>query len=570
MPTVPRVTGPEVAPQALPNAMLSPAGGDAAAFGGIQARQIGEAAILAQRIKERSDADAIFRAETALKTDYLEFERAELGKLGANADGVAKRTKEWWDKALGTYGAGLSGEAQRAFEMRSGAVRLAGTETLIRHEQTQKNRSLVESANASAQTSANLAVSNPTPETIANAQRTIQTSTQAVAVLLGQTEEQRAQAALALTSQMHKGIIERLAVTDSDAAKAHYYANKKQIVGADYAAIEKHLDTAGMAEKAQVEGARIAAKYGPEQTAQAQAEIDALDVPAAQKKAIRDEVEHRHMVRLQDQNTLHASATGKVMAAYSQGATLAQLQKLPEWAHLKDGGAAIKEHVTDRQHAMAVRGEEDRARALRKLELSNFAAYGQYSDPRAINAMSREEISALLPVIGPDLTMDLLRKKDSFVKSEAKLHAATMDANDFNDVAAKMGLKPFEKRKSEEEQGELNELHVRVEGLIDEWQRANGKEMPREDKRRLMAQELGRKVTIAGRVWGSDTKPAIMLKPEEVSRIVRLDMTQQDKDQFLERMEQLYARTNDPKYMPTDANLAAYWLSLKRPDWVGR
>ena len=46
MPTVPRVTGPEVAPQGPPNAMLSTAGGDAAAFGGIQARMIGEAAIV--------------------------------------------------------------------------------------------------------------------------------------------------------------------------------------------------------------------------------------------------------------------------------------------------------------------------------------------------------------------------------------------------------------------------------------------------------------------------------------------------------------------------------------------
>lgn len=568
MPTVPRVSGPEVAPQAPPNAMFSTAGGDAAAFGGIQARQVGEAAVIAQRVKERADVDAVFRAETALKTDYLEFERGELGKLGANADGVAKRTREWWDKALGTYGANLNGEARRAFDARAGAVRLAGTETLMRHEQAQKNRSVVESANASAQTSANLAVSNPTSEAIANAQRTIETSTRAVASLLGQTEEQRQQSALALTSQMHKGIIERLAAADTDAAKAHYYANKKQIVGADYAAIEKHLDTAGQAEKAQKEGVRIAAKYGPDQTAQAQDEIDALDVPAAQKKAIRDEVEHRHMVRLQDQNTLHANATGRVMAAYSQGATLAQLQKLPEWTHLKDGGAAIKEHVTDRQHALAVRGEEDRARALRQLGLKNFAAYGQYSDPRAIDAMSREEISALLPVIGPDLTMDLLRKKDGFVKSEEKLRAATMDANDFNDVADKMGLKPFDRSKSADEQGRLNELHVRVEGLIDQWQRDNKREMPREDKRRMMTQELSRMVALPGALWGTNTKPAILLKPDEVSRIVRIDMTQQDKDEFLARMETLYARTNDPKYKPTDANLAAYWLSLKRPDWV--
>lgn len=49
MPTVPRVTGPEVAPQGPPNAMLSTAGGDAAAFGGIQAREFGEAAAVAQR-----------------------------------------------------------------------------------------------------------------------------------------------------------------------------------------------------------------------------------------------------------------------------------------------------------------------------------------------------------------------------------------------------------------------------------------------------------------------------------------------------------------------------------------
>lgn len=222
MPTVPRVTGPEVAPQGPPNAMLSTAGGDAAAFGGIEARQYGEAAVIAQRVKDRSDIDSVFRAETALKTDYLAFERDELNKQGANAAGAAERTKAWWEKAASNYGADLSPEARRAFEQRASQVRLTGTETLMRHAQTQANRSLVESANATAQTSANLAVSDPTPERITEALRTIDTSTRATAKVLGWSDDKRAQEALTLTSAMHKNIVLTVAETNPEAAQTMF------------------------------------------------------------------------------------------------------------------------------------------------------------------------------------------------------------------------------------------------------------------------------------------------------------------------------------------------------------
>lgn len=511
MPTVPRVTGPEVAPQGLPNAMLSTAGGDAAAFGGIQARMVGESAVIAQRVKDQSDVDSVFRAETALKTDYLAFEREELNKQGANAAGAAERTKGWWEKAASTYGADLSPEARRAFEHRAAQVRLTGTETLMRHAQTQANKSLVESSNATAQTSANLAEADPSPDRVLKARTDIVTAVNAAGKVLGWDEKQRAKATLELTSPMHTTIIENLAVKDAAAARKWYKDNKDEITSKDYAKIEKHLDTAGLAEKSQVEAVKIVSQYGPGQTAEAQKAIDALDVTAEEKKAIRAEVEHRHAILQADINQVNAASTGKIMAAYASGASLAQLKKMPEWGGLVDGGAAITEKITDRQHALAVRGDEDRARALRQLGLKNFAAYAAYSDPNVITAMSRDQISALLPSIGPELTQNLLTKKDSFTKSEDKVRTATIDTNDFNDIANRMGLDPFDKKKGGTELGALNELHVQIEGLIDRWQVQNGKEMPRADKRKLMEQELAATVVQRRTLLPNKTVPALMV-----------------------------------------------------------
>lgn len=511
MPTVPRVTGPEVAPQGPPNAMLSTAGGDAAAFGGIEARQYGEAAVIAQRVKDRSDIDSVFRAETALKTDYLAFERDELNKQGANAAGAAERTKAWWEKAAGTYGADLSPEARRAFEQRASQVRLTGTETLMRHAQTQANKSLVESANATAQTSANLAEADPSPDRVLKARADIVTAVDAAGRVLGWDEKQRTKAKLEMTSPMHTSIIENLAVKDAAAARKWYKDNKDEITAKDYAKIEKHLDTAGLAEKSQTEAVKIVATYGPGQTAEAQKAIDALDATAEEKTAIRTEVEHRHAVMQADINQVNAASTGKIMAAYANGASLAQLKKMPEWGGLVDGGAAITEKITDRQHALAVRGEEDRARALRSLTLNNFAKYASYSAPETINAMSRDQIIGLLPTIGPELTQNLLAKKDAFSKSEEKVRAAVIDANDFNDIANRMGLDPFDKSKSPNDLGALNELHVQVEGLIDRWQVQNGKEMPRAEKRKLMEQELAATVVQRRTLLPNREVPAIMV-----------------------------------------------------------
>jgi hypothetical protein len=501
--------------------MLSTAGGDAAAFGGIQARMVGEAAVIAQRVKDQSDVDSVFRAETALKTDYLEFEREELNKQGANAAGAAERTKGWWEKAASTYGADLSPEARRAFEQRASQVRLTGTETLMRHAQTQANRSLVESSNATAQTSANLAEADPSPDRVLKARTDIVTAVNAAGKVLGWDEKQRAKATLELTSPMHTTIIENLAVKDAAAARKWYKDNKDEITSKDYAKIEKHLDTAGLAEKSQVEAVKIVSQYGPGQTAEAQKAIDALDVTAEEKKAIRTEVEHRHAILQADINQVNAASTGKIMAAYASGASLAQLKKMPEWGGLVDGGAAITEKITDRQHALAVRGDEDRARALRNLTLREFGSYLDYSDPVKINAMSRDSIKALLPKLGPTLTENLLQKKDAFVKSDATYREATIDKQMFDSLAQRAGLRPFESNKSEDEKAALGELQSRVEMRIAAEQGAKNRLLSRPEKEALFQQEIDNKVLVDSRFWGGPTeKPAYAVTRSEQSRVL--------------------------------------------------
>lgn len=509
-----RVDGPEVAQQPAPNATLSVAGGDAAAFGGNQARLLGEAAVIAQRISDRNDIDQVFRAETALKTDYLAFERDELGRQGAGVKGAAERTKDWWQKAGQQYAAELTPRQRSIFEHRAAQVRLSGTETLMRHEQTQLNKSLVASAGAAAQTSIDMAIADPSPERIADAQKTIAASTVSAGQVLGMTPEEQKLTALKYTTQLHVKIIDQLALKSPEDARRYYKENKGQIEPDNYARVEKHLDTAGMAQTSQVEGSKLAGKYGPGETTAALKEIDGMTQYSADQKAgIRADLEHRHSIAVADQNQLHASSTRAVMSAYANGATLAQLQKLPAWRTLQDGGAAIKDHVLDRQHALAVRGDADRARAMRKLGEKNFAAYAAYSDPSTVQAMSRDQIAALLPSIGPELTQNLLNKKDSFAKSAAVYHEATIDKQMFDSLAARAGLSPHESGKSDREKSELSQLQALVEARIDKEQIAKGRVLTRDEKAALFQEEIDNKVLVES-WWGlsTDAKPAYAVK----------------------------------------------------------
>lgn len=566
MPTVPRVTGPEVTPQAPPNAMLSTAGGDPAAFGGVQARQFAEAAVIAQRVSDRNDLDQVFRAETALKTGYLAYEREELGKQGANVDGVAERTKKWWDDAESRYAEGLTNQQRAVYQQRAAQVRLAGTETLMRHEQTQKNKSLVESTTATAQTSIDLAVADPSPPRLAKARTDVATAVGAAGRVLGWTDDQKKQATLKFTTQMHTQIIEGLAMTDADAARAHYYAAKrdKEIDPANYAKLQKQLDVAGIAQTAQTDAAKLVAKYSPEQITEVQKEIDASGGSAEQKAATRQEVEHRFTAIHNMQTRLHANATGKVMAAYSNGATLAQLQKMPEWANLRDGGAAIKEHVLDRQHALAVRSEEDRARAMRNLAIKNFAAYERYADPVTINALSRGELEALLPVLGPDLTGNLLTKKDAFTKSAEKVLEASIDAQDFNAAAEKMGLRPFDKTKNETQLAELNTMRVNAESAINRWQVEHGKTMPREEKRALVERLIA--TTVAQR-------RTLAFLPDRESSVLGLDLNKNWEDVVVPAadVQQIRARFNQVRGTdPTPREVVEAYVAKKVLDAAGK
>lgn len=114
-----------------------------------------------QEIQEREDADVLMRAETQVKSKYLEFEAEAKQRKGQNAWGVAKEAGEWWDREAGKISDTLSTPRQRrAFEQSVGKMRGTSVGVLAGYEAGERRNSLIESTQASIVGSIHMAAAN--------------------------------------------------------------------------------------------------------------------------------------------------------------------------------------------------------------------------------------------------------------------------------------------------------------------------------------------------------------------------------------------------------------------------
>ena len=129
-------------------------------------------------------------------------------------------------------------------------------------------------------------------------------------------------------------------------------------------------------------------------------------------------------------------------------------------------------------------------------------------------------------------------------------------------VADSLGLRPFDPTKSEAQRGALNEVKVRVDSLINDWQVANKKPMPAEEKRKLMANELSTMVEVQGRFFGSDQVSVLGVKKDQLARVV---VPPEDAQAILAR----YKAARGPDYKPTAEEIATAYLKKKQRDAAG-
>lgn len=234
------------------------------------------------------------------------------------------------------------------------------------------------------------------------------------------------------------------------------------------------------------------------------------------------------------QNKIRADAVGKAALALQQGVPLAQVTRSPEYLALapkdeRDVLAAydrIQEHkaalaASDASRAAAAESRawtrEQRAEAA--IYKGNYATYLDVSDPRKLSGMSRAQVQAMLPTLGPSATKDLLDRWDSFSKNDANVRKAEIDQDLFNKVADDAGLEPFKSKKSDEDKQRLGLLKAEVERTIAAMQASEKRQLERPEKEKLMRDVIGNKVLIPG-FFSNTEKPAAMVTTKEAPKAV--------------------------------------------------
>ncbi len=209
--------------------------------------------VAARRMQERQDADMVFRAETAVKTDYLDFENQVRERKGQNAWGSTQDAAKWWEDKTQEHAENLENDTQRKlFQQQAAKYKLQSLDTISKHEADERKRSLDESAQASIVSSINLASANYTnPDAVAGAKSDILKRTQVLSQLNGWSPELRDAKQADYLTNFHSQIIQNQVDKDPVGAKAYYEANKAEINGSVQDKLDKVLKIGGMKTVAQ-------------------------------------------------------------------------------------------------------------------------------------------------------------------------------------------------------------------------------------------------------------------------------------------------------------------------------
>lgn len=246
MPVIPTYTGPQVKEQALEGGFQRPAQ-SAAAFGaaqGVQLQEAGSAIAKWQaKMQEQEDADTVFRTETALKTEYLDFEdKLRNQRRGADAKGVTAEAEKWWAEAEQRFTTGLNDRQKSLLNQTGARLRLQSVDTFRNYEMQERDRSEKESWSASKGSEARIAIANPKAEVVTASIDNIRKKNAYMAQKEGWGEGVLAAENLKDTTIIHKEILNGLIKTDDPVAIRMYYdANKKQIDPQFYDTIESAI-----------------------------------------------------------------------------------------------------------------------------------------------------------------------------------------------------------------------------------------------------------------------------------------------------------------------------------------
>lgn len=276
MPQVPTYDTPQVSSQALPgfrqSSVASPqlfaAGAEEQKAMGRSMLQAGDQlGAVAAKIQEKENADSIFRAETALKDDYLKFEQSVRERKGQNAWGVTTEAEKWFEDQVKKHSENLTNDVQKRYFTQSATkLRQSAMGSIATHESNERSRSLEESASATIVTSINQAASfaaDGKVDAIPSVKSDVQKRVQVLAQLNGWSPERKQAEEEKHLTNLHQQVIQSLSVNDPKGAKAYYEANKAEINGSARDGIERVVKEGALRETAQTAADDIMAKNLP-------------------------------------------------------------------------------------------------------------------------------------------------------------------------------------------------------------------------------------------------------------------------------------------------------------------
>lgn len=315
MPQVPQSQGPQVQSRALQTPMQSTPDVSSGLQAG--ARALGQVAdVIDQRIVRDAEAEAN-AVDSKVTAAWLEWDSANRRKYqGQNADQYAVDASEWWKKAAGEFGQGVSPMAQRRIADVMPRKQNQAMGSVLNHVSAEKERFADESAEAAAQTSIEFGIDTGN---VAAARNEVRTITAQQGARKGWTTEQVQVEQQRRLGTLHLSYITRLAESNPEAATSYYEQNKTEIPGNAQARVESVLKS----ERDNQFALKFAADNAAKPLAEQLQDAGQIADPSRREKAIQ-QVKVNHGLVKAAQQEREAAAADQAWQLVGQG------RKVPE------------------------------------------------------------------------------------------------------------------------------------------------------------------------------------------------------------------------------------------------
>ena len=540
--------------------------------------------VAADRIDLR---DAQTRASTVDKTiteEWLKWDAGPDGRSkfrGENAGGYSAAAEAWWEEAKKKHWQGLDPRSQSMAAQSLGAKRNSALSNALQFQNAELERHADDVYGADVLQTIRFGLLSGNT---VGASEQVASKVAAVGRRKGWTTEQVQAEAAKQLSPMHIAVVNKLMIEDPKEAERYFNAHKGQINPAAVGELGNKLNQVSAIGDGEAKATELWTAMVKPGDYKNPVDLFALE-KAAREAFPNDPTRQRAAVQSlremtaawnKSQVEVAAANTNTVYGLLDQGTPFSRVQASDAWnalpeqqqrairRELAQEAAVAESRDAAREARVAAREQRafvDEQRRERRNLLLNADKYLEYSDPARLASMTRPQVQALRAEFGFEATKHLLDRFD-ILQKPGKIAEARIDTEDFNTIADRMGLRPFDPKKSEQERRDLGTLKFRIEQMIDVAQSNAKRPLTRDEKNTLMREEFARTVTIDSGMFSRERQvPVIAMTPQQIRQVVIPPAEMSRVAEALRHMNRLYP--TDPRYAPTQENMRREYLDLK-------